>query len=58
MMNIREINDQFYKGLIEHYKSIGDTENAKKTEEFYGRLRSQRKDLDENNKRIICELTE
>lgn len=58
MMNIRETNDQFYKGLIEHYKSIGDTENVKKTEEFYESLRSQRQDLDEDNKRIIRELTE
>lgn len=58
MMNIRETNDQFYKGLIEYYKSIGDTENAKKTEEFYESLRSQRQDLDEDNKRIIRELTE
>lgn len=30
MMNIRETNDQFYKGLIEHYKSIGDTKNVRK----------------------------
>ena len=56
-MDIREINDKFFKKRIEHYKSIGDTENAKECEEFYKMLRAQRQDLDEDNKRIIDKFT-
>ncbi|MGN4725324.1 hypothetical protein ACTFR8_28400 [Bacillus cereus group sp. MYBK15-3] len=56
-MGIREINDKFFKERIEHYKIIGDTENAKECEEFYKKLKAQRQGLDEDNKRIINKLT-
>ncbi|MFU2203123.1 hypothetical protein [Bacillus subtilis] len=56
-MSIKEINDQFYKEIIEHYKSIGDTENANKNEEFYNWLRAERVNMDIDNKRIVNELT-
>lgn len=57
IMSIQEINDKFFKERIEHYKSIGDTENAEECEEFYKMLKAQRQDLDEDNKRIIDKLT-
>lgn len=56
-MSIQETIDHFYKGIINHFKNIGDTENAKDCEEFYQKLKVQRQGLDEDNKRIINELT-
>lgn len=56
-MSIQETNDKFYKGLIEHYRNIGDIENANKSEDFYEILKANRKSLDEENKRIVNEYT-
>ncbi|WP_309567214.1 hypothetical protein [Bacillus thuringiensis] len=56
-MSIQETIDHFYKGIINHFNNIGDTENAKDCEEFYQKLKVQRQGLDEDNKRIINELT-
>uniref|UniRef100_UPI003F49616A hypothetical protein n=1 Tax=Bacillus multifaciens TaxID=3068506 RepID=UPI003F49616A len=56
-MSIKETNEKFYTELIDHFKSIGDTEGAKNAEEHYKRLKAQTKNLDKDNKRIIDELT-
>lgn len=54
-MNIRQINDHFFKEMIEQYNKSGDTTNAKECEEFYKMLKTQRHVLDTDNKRIINE---
>ncbi|GAB6427059.1 hypothetical protein SPE26_29965 [Bacillus thuringiensis] len=55
-MNIREINDKFFKEMIEQYNKNGDDENARECKEFYKMLKAQRQGLDEDNKHIISEL--